>query len=360
MEKMLNCNSKTLEKLFIDSHEWNTVIKNLNHVRVEEKREELELKDFADPRSVWPIIEEAGINVHYDCPVVEQLVSGQNVVSSYPRDLFVAQIEEDSANKMARRNGVVVVSANNPSLEQIKRPVLPFDVIQGTKVSWNDIFMCIKESPRIPLNSLVLIDRYLFVNHDDYNCNTNKKNIIKILTEALPINYSDRFDVLIITSDENLHTGTRASFDDIIMELTETCKELRDYDINLEVLVLINDIFNRGKGDKRIWDESHDRRIITNYYRIVATKGFVAFGGAKTDEVLRTQTITVDCAFSNIDNKYSNLLGFPIKGYDATLTEICHYVSTHKQSSPRYTFYQDGEKRKDLSAFKNRIVLMQK
>lgn len=360
MEKMLNCNSSTLEKLFVDSDEWNTVIKNLNHVRVEEKREELELDDFANPRSVWPIIEEAGVNVHYNSPVVEQLVSGQNVMSSYPRDLFVAPVGEEAAKKRAKKNGVLVVPADNPSLNQIKRPALPIEILENTKNSWHNIFLCIKESPSIPSNSLVIIDRYLFVRYGVWGWETGMNNIIKILSEALPLEFDDRFDVLIITSDERIDYQADFDLDDMVAELNEECHDLRRYEINLEVLVLRNDKDKKEKGDKRLWEESHDRRIISNYYRITATKGFFAFVGPRANDVFRRQTITVDCAFSNLENKYARLLGFPIKGYDATLSEIYRYVSTHKQSSPCYLFYKNGQSKKDLTSFENRIVMAQK
>ena len=360
MEKMINCSIKTLEDLFIGSHEWNTVIKYLNHVRVKEKQEDLDLSDFADPKAVLPIILQAGINIHYDNPSVEQLVSGQQVLSSYPRDLFVAPVEEDVAKRRSKRNGVLVVPTENPSLEQIKRPVLPIEIIEKTNNTWHDIFLCIKESPGIPINSLVIIDRYLFVRNGFWGWETGKNNIIKILSEALPLAFDERFDILIITSDESLDNQSDYDLDDMVAELNEDCHELRNYEINLEVLVLKNDKDKKGKGDKRLWDESHDRRIISNYYRIGATKGFFAFVGPRTNEVFRSQTITVDCAFSNLENKYAQLFGFPIKGYDATLSEIYRYVSTHQKSSPCYQFYKNGQWKKDLTSFENRIVMMQK
>lgn len=361
MEKMINCKTGTLEDLFLDSPEWNTVIKSLNHVRVAEKREDLDLSDFADPTSVLPIIEEAGINIHYNSPVVDNLVSGQKVVSSYPRDLFVAQVEEEDARKMAGRNGVLVVSSDNPSLDQIKRPVLPIELKKGANNSWHNIFLCLTESPRVPINSLVIIDRYLFVRYSQYGWRQGINNLTKILSEALPMQFSDRFDVLIITSDERLDTRG-GGMDDIIYELNEQCQELRSFDINLEVLVLKKQLEGERYDElgKRIWEESHDRRLISNYYRISATKGFFAFVGSKTNEVLRTQVITVDCAFSNIDNKYAQRLGFPIKGYDDTLTEIYRFVLTHGKSSSSYQFYKNGSWKKDLSTFENRIVMQRK
>ena len=353
MEKMLNCNSKTLEKLFIDSHEWNTVIKNLNHVRVEEKREELELKDFADPRSVWPIIEEAGINVHYETSVLRQLISGNKLVSTYPRDLFVANIDDATAQKLSNKNGLLVASQDNPDLDQLTRPVLTIDLEQGEHFSWQDCFLCLKESPSIPVNSLVIIDRYLFVKLGLHGWLDGIQNIKRILSSALPPVFNDRFDVLIITSDDIFDQRAK-SFDKIVDTLYNTCHKLRTYEVNFEMLII------GSGGDKRIWDESHDRRIISNYYRMSASKGFFAFVGENCNEVFRSQTITIDCAYSNIDNKYAQLYGFPVKGYDSTLLEIFKFISNPGESPEDYLFYKNGVEQRNLSNFANRIVLMQK
>lgn len=353
MEKMLNCNSKTLEKLFIDSHEWNTVIKNLNHVRVEEKREELELSDFADPRSVWPIIEEAGINVHYETSVLRQLTSGGKLASTYPRDLFVANVDDATAKKLSGRNGLLIASQNNPDLNQIIRPVLTLDLKQGEHFTWHDCFLCLKESPSTPINSLVIIDRYLFVKYGLHGWIDGIQNIKRILSAALPPSFDDRFDVLIITSDDKWDPRAK-SFHKIVDALCHECQKLRTYEINFEILII------GSEGDKRIWDESHDRRIISNYYRITASKGFFAFVGEKCNEVFRSQIITIDCAYSNINNKYAQLYGFPIKGYDSTLLEIFKFVSNPGKSPDDYLFYKNGIEQRDLSNFTNRIVLMQK
>lgn len=353
MEKMLNCNSKTLETLFLDSHEWNTVIKNLNHVRVEEKREELELKDFADPKSVWPIIEEAGINVHYETNVLRQLTSGGRLASAYPRDLFVAHVDDDAAQKLASKNGFLVVSQENPNLEQIIRPVLTIDLEQGTHLTWHDCFMCLKETPRTPANSLVIIDRYLFTRYGVYGWLNGIQNVKHILMEALPPVFNDRFDVLIITSDDRWDPRAK-SFSRIIDKLYQECSKLRAYEVNIEILIIGSD------GDKRIWDESHDRRIISNYYRIVASKGFFAFVGPNCDDVFRSQIITIDFAFSNIDNKYAQIYGFPIKGYDSTLLEIYKFVSNPGSCPDDYVFYKNGVEQLNIKSFSNRIVLMQK
>ena len=352
MEKMLNCNSKTLEKLFVDSHEWNTVIKNLNHVRVEEKREELELNDFADPKSVWPIIEEAGINVHYETSVLRQLVSGGKMTSAYPRDLFVANVDDPTAKKLSGRNGCLVVPQENPSLEQITQPVLELDLTEGEKFSWHDCFLYVKESPSVPINSLVLIDRYLFVRYSPYGWLDGIQNVKRILSEALPPVLSERFDVLIITSNDKFDYQAKR-FDRIIDRLYQECRKLRPYEINFEVLVI------GSEGDKRIWDESHDRRIISNYYRMAASKGFFAFVGQNYDTVFRSQTITIDCAYSNINNKFAHRFGFPVKGYDSTLSEIYEFVAA-SVGWDDYLFYKNGIEQRDISTFSNRIVLMQK
>lgn len=356
MEKMLNCNIKTLESLFIDSHEWNTVIKNMNHVRVEEKREELELSDFADPQSVLPIIEQSGINIHYNKPVLKQLGTDAKMITQYPRDIFVANVEEDTAKKLSGRNGFLVVSSSNPSLEQIIKTPLSFDITEKDRLSWHDCFMFLKESPMIPINSLVLIDRYLFAYNSPYGWREGINNVKKILAEALPVVQDERFDVLLITSDDNGSWDHRArDFERIIDSLYSECKQIsRPYKVNIEVLIL------GSGGDKRIWEESHDRRLISNYYRIYMSKGFQALGGLKTNEVIRTQHVTIDCAYSNLKSKFGQLLGFPIKGYDATLSEVLKFISNPGKSPENYLFYKNGEWQDDLSGFQNRLVLAQK
>ena len=345
MGRMLNCGKKTLERLFVESDSWRAVVESINTVRIDgTKPEMMDLEKHAELSSVWEIMERDSISIHEGSSVLMQVKQNPNLLIQYPKDLFVLELPSATTNAYSLNSGVAVFAEDANSPASIAKNSRTVDFTKGHEDSWNRCFSKVKREPRTPVNSMILIDRYLF---RDFR--QGIANLKLILSEILPDRIKGRFDVLLLFSDGQECLDIKVyDMKWFVRLLWNECKNLRTFDINLEILI-IND------ENKTLWDSTHDRRIITNYYRVIASHGFSALGGPEMNMPVWTQTLTIDCAYSGI-GEMDETDRFPVKAYDATLALLASFARNPGKYEKDYLFYKRGIERFSLESMENRLI----
>ena len=345
MGRMLNCGKKTLERLFVESDSWRAVVERINTVRIDgTKPEMMDLEKHAELNSVWEIMERDSILIHEGSALLRQVEQNPNLLIQYPKDLFVLELPSATTNAYSLDCGVAVFAEDSHSPVSISKNSRTIDFTKGNEDSWKRCFYKVKKDPQTPVNSMILIDRYLF---RDFR--QGIANLKLILSEILPDRIKGRFDVLLLFSDG------KECLDQRVHDMTwfarllwNECKNLRRYDINLEILI-IND------ENRVLWDSTHDRRIITNYYRVIASHGFSALGGPGVNMPVWTQTLTIDCAYSGI-GEMDETDKFPVEAYDATLARLSSFAMNPGKYEKDYLFYKRGNEYFSLDNLENRLI----
>lgn len=345
MGRMLNCEKKTLERIFLESDSWRAVVESINKVRIDgTKPEMMNLENHAELSSVWEIMERDSISIHEGSPLLRLVKQNPNLLIQYPKDLFVLELPSATTNTYSLDSGVAVFAEDSHSPASIAKNTRTFDYKKGREDSWGRCFIKVKNNPRTPVNSMILIDRYIF---RDFRLGI--ANLKLILSEVLPDRIKGRFDVLLLFSDGqeclDQKVYNMAWFAKL---LWNECKNLRKYDINLEVLI-VND------ENKDLWESTHDRRIITNYYRVIATHGFSAFGGPGMNMPVWAQTMTIDYAYSGIDEK-DDTDRFPVDAFDDTIDLLSTFAKNPGKYEKDYLFYKRGIERFSLESLENRLI----
>ena len=345
MGRMLNCRKETLERLFVESDLWRAVVESISTVRIDgTKPEMMALEKHAELSSVWEIMERDAVSIHGGSPLLRQVKQNPNLLIQYPKDLFVLELPSSTTNAYSLDSGVAVYSEDSHSPASIAKSSRTIDFTKGLEDSWERCFSKVKKNPRTPVNSMVLIDRYIF--RDFWQGIANLK---LILSEILPDRIKGRFDVLLLFSDGKECLDLRVQdMERFARLLWNECRNLRSYDINLEALII-------DDKNKDLWDSTHDRRIITNYYRVIASHGFSALGGRDVNMPVWTQTLTIDYAYSGI-GEMDEKDRFPVESYDATLALLSSFAKNPGKNGKDYLFYKRGVERYCLDSLENRLI----
>ncbi|MCU0327033.1 MAG: hypothetical protein MUF45_17650 [Spirosomaceae bacterium] len=123
--------------------------------------------------------------------------------------------------------------------------------VDGSRKNWSFISSC-----KLPCNSLILTDNYLFSNDETY------ENIFSILVALMPQKLSIDFDLTLIGFD------AKKSFKSIKEQSDKILSQLKthfSYNINLTI----------------VREDHHGRYINTNYTRFQSEKGFGLFKNSK-------------------------------------------------------------------------------
>lgn len=206
---------------------------------------------------------------------------------SDPFAIFILDVDEDTAHKISEKYGVVchALSAHphsNPIFQEgIEKSIEKKEPRRG----WHEL---LTGENTTPSNQMVIIDRYLF--SDDSNGITTQDgldNISEILELALPEKLGVDFHVLIIFDATEMGKNP-LTFNQLSTKLNGIKNSIkRPYNIIIEVASISHDDFN--------YDETHNRRILSNYYIIRLEHSVKAF---KFGRGLYSQTIWLDWAAS--------------------------------------------------------------
>ena len=272
-------------------------------------------------------------------------------ILKHPHDAFLLDIDKTKADAIQSQYGVVCQSTKDLSCCVVSEKGCHFDLNKGEIIhTWSELFADIE---RVPANSIIIIDRYIFGYERKYKSGywDGVSNIKQILSSALPNNVNCDFHVLVIF---DARSSTDRYFD-----LDAVAKELEDYKINVLKRPYPIDIELFSVSSKNLqYDETHNRRILSNYYIVKADHLLKAF--RKDGSAITTQTLNLDYSFSAGLRDRSDL---PQKGINYLVSKLkelfssaCDDILNGEEHSAEYIYYINGQ-RDTLGHLKNRLIL---
>lgn len=254
--------------------------------------------------------------------------------------------------------------------------------------SWGSFF---KEGDIQMSNSIIIMDRYLFKAGVIENRNTKKnqldkqylngcKNVSEILNMIIPESFTGEYHVLFVFDDEQLAVkipNVSISLKDALLEICqEITKRLKDKkcSINLEFLCIHNgkqytpgidddDFVAINRCLKNLYNLTHDRRILSNYFMVNATHGWNAVDYSNNKQRSKeTQTFYYDALFSGIDNpdqaEISNSI--PLDYIQSFVNNFVEKLTDAKEGS--YCCYRysvnAGLEQISINDLQNRVLLL--
>jgi len=223
------------------------------------------------------------------------------------------------------------------------------------KISQDDF--CLLFSDYVsPSNSLIFIDRYLF--SEDSNGLKSEdgiNNVFDILNKILPHTLDKEYHILLVfdastLSKSPLNNNSNANesytpFKRISTQINSLKKRLnRTYNIVIETVSIDH---NCG-----YYSDTHNRRILSNYFIIRAEHSLKAFRDSKS---LYSQSLFLDWGASKgiVRSRKSDV---PANALNKCLKGIKNAINQLKESKEPPSFSQNGNSNISIQEIKNRLL----
>ena len=266
----------------------------------------------------------------------------ENVLKN-PSALYILDITTAEALAIQKMYGVMCLSSDNPDISPL------VDVNDYFKPStekrkfkgWDRILDSVE---RLPSNALVLMDRYLFASRNK-NKGDGLINVRQILNELLPWEFGGGdYHITIVFSVEDKHSSY--SFTEIASKLNSIAHQLRSgYDIMVEVF---------GITDKcTLYDDSHDRQIISNYYLVEASHKLAAFN--PEDKGTVSQSIIPWNLFT--EESLNGKSSAPLESVHQVIADFNNFYKalSNEAEHNTYLYAVNGERMKRCMGIRNRL-----
>ena len=198
---------------------------------------------------------------------VDSIPFNHSLVLEEPNALFILNVSKDIANDISRTYGVLCFSSDGIEDRKLMDKNIEYSPYKKDNVGgWSPILSSIKD---LPSNSLVIVDRYLFFN-DTGTFHNGIKNVFDVLNTLLPeqLDINTHYHVMIVfSSSPNTKTLSFGKISTLINKKKETLG--RSYHIDIELMSI--------SKNSRFYDDTHNRRIISNYYIVRAEHQIGAF-----------------------------------------------------------------------------------
>ena len=260
-----------------------------------------------------------------------------------PSSLFILDIPIVDVNNIRISYGVLCLSGENPNIAQLidTNDEHTTDDNEPLGNGWSTVLKSVKN---LPSNALLLTDRYLFSAYSQ-KAGNGIDNVRSILDALLPTKFLGEYHIAIVFDNESKNEKY-TSFNEIATLLNKVKQGLhRDYPINMEVLGITPDC--------DLYNELHNRRIISNYYIIKVEHKLAAFNGNRGTCM---QTITPQTLFT-IDSLNRNSTP-PLKAIDHAIADIRNFsLSVSKtDDSSDYYYALNGKLMEKCTGIKNRLL----
>lgn len=262
---------------------------------------------------------------------------------SDPSPVFILDVDEVTAKSVSEKYGVICHSLeesplNSPLfMESLEKNVDKSEPNRG----WHELVV----DSTTPANAMVFVDRYLFSKDSGgitYQDGIN--NVFEVLNHVLPKNLGMDYHVLLVFDASTLSTATGETFKSVSEEINTLIPRLkRPYNIVIEMVSIDRNDFN--------YDETHNRRILSNYFIIRVDRSLKAF---RSSYSLYSQSLFLDWVASKgvIRQKRSDA---PAKALYKYLGEVKEAIGQMKKSIGTVPFSRNGDI-EPISTLKNRLI----
>lgn len=315
--------------------------------------------DFSDSGII------AGMNAAYNIDFIPQdeyinsIKRDHSNVYKQPNAAFFLDISKEEAQQIQEEFGVICQSVDNIDTSVFTEECVRFEFVNYKPVrgGWKELF---DVQSLIPSNSLCIIDRFLFTNDGISNPNSGYESeviyngldtLLLILNHALPSKFGDTYHVTIIC--EKAHVKNRLIFQTLqykIFDIIELISERKGYPIFAQVIAV------DGKIAKYTNPLTHNRQIVSNYYRIGFPNGVdaILFYSGSQGKAHFTQSVQGELLYSTgLRHPNSQC---PEDSIAATQIAFKRVIQRWQGAfEPDHYYYADNLGNSSIMNFKNRL-----
>lgn len=208
-----------------------------------------------------------------------------------PCAVYLLDIDSDKAKTIQSKYGVICLEKNSDA-ELLTKKGWSIDILKEQGYSWESFFT----GHNCPVNSLLIIDRYFFSSEIGETIEDSFNNLQQILNALLPLNSPDNvqqvalvFDFSTFNHKDRKDDGSEYTFKALAEKVNKIKRSVRNYSYSLELLSINSNCYK--------YEDTHDRRIFTNYSITIATHKLKAF--RKNSNSLCSQNISFRRLFSD-------------------------------------------------------------
>ncbi len=265
-------------------------------------------------------------------------------VLKHPSALYILDITPAEASDIQRQYGVMCLSGDNPDISPL------IDVSDYFKPSpekkkfrgWDRVLDSVEH---LPSNALLLIDRYLFSSRSKSR-GDGLDNVRHILSELLPKEFFGKdYHVTIVFNVEEKHRSY--TFTEIASKLYDIARQLRpEYTIMVEVLGI--------RETCALYDDSHDRQIVSNYFFVEASHKLAAFDQDNKGTV--SQSIIPWNLFT--ESSFTGDSSAPLESIDQTVACFRKFYAalSNEVEHDTYLYAVNGEMKNRCTGVRNRLL----
>lgn len=248
----------------------------------------------------------------------------ENMLKS-PSSLYLLDISPTEALGIQKKYGVMCLSSDSPDISPLIDVNDYFTPTIGKKKfkGWDRILDSVE---KLPSNALLLIDRYLFSSRNK-DKGDGLMNVHRILNELLPQEFEGGdYHITIVFNIEVKHSSY--SFSEIASKLNNIVLQLRPgYGIMMEVFGI--------KESCSLYDDSHDRQIVSNYYIVEASHKLAAFNQENKGTV--HQSIIPLALFT--ESSLNGESSAPLESINQTIDDFNKFYAALSNEAEHNTYY---------------------
>ena len=265
-----------------------------------------------DPDDPWFIASQRGHDFINREEFIEGIKEHPESVLDHPDAVFILDVDSDFALRIENDYGVICQPASTldshcrltgqDRVKRVRKPEKTPGCATVIRKTWKDILG--NQLRACPSNAMVLVERNFFSHYDKMTGELfGIENLRDLLDTVLPEKLKCEYQVLIIYQDGQHPTeaGKPLSEMEFIRDTesraNEVVKGIRGYPISVKLLSVSDPKRYFDPVHRQLFNDTHDRRLVTNYYLIEASWSLAPF---YTDRARTNEKITMEYLFSRL------------------------------------------------------------
>lgn len=268
--------------------------------------------DMKDP---WFIAQMAGKKFIWCNDYLEDVKKHPERVLENPDSVFLLDVDDEYAKKVEQEYGVVCQPVSKLDtmckVSEHHYPVELYRYEEGSdsediRKSWKDVLG--DDACKYPSNAMVIVDRNFW---SDTNWSTDERcgieNLVDLLDTVLPKKLKCEYQVLVVYQHgcrgKSAHRETEEDFlEEMEAHLNRLARSLRKYPVSVKMLAVRKPPQQHYEQRHRdLFNETHNRRIVTNYFVLKGEWSMAPFWKDKGPR--GNQTISWDKCFAGVGER---------------------------------------------------------
>ena len=297
-----------LTELCLDGEEWFNIIRNQPTIYV---CNESDNDEWDVTNATLMALHRSGTSIEVDNELLEEIKEDNSKVLELVNPAYILDFKAEEAKSIEEKYGVIFLPTSNTPRPVLAKRGWDIDTADNSKPNTWDFFL---KGNKVNFYSLVIVDRYFFSSQTGETFEDSLFNLRMILNALLPVKNVHKFVVSIIFDE--------SKSDYAMQELATKVNKVKKNIIGKTpfTLELID-------SNCYMYEETHDRFLISNYFVINASHKIKAFNAQQKS--LCAQKLTFDYLYSK-GIEEDDISSTPEVSQDRVLKALCDTFHTSK------------------------------